>query len=682
MKGDNSRDTFLREKHYRTLRMQQGRVQVDADWNELADIQESLLTGVASDLIGGSAGVGIPAIPISSPPPPNQGPFAITVAPGNANLQIQPGRYYVEGVLAELNPPLVGTNYLFTAQPDLPLGSPTNPAFLPQVSGTQLVYLDVWQRHITAIEDPSIREVALGGPDTATRTQTVAQVKLLSAPGGTCGSSIPAFDQLVKPTTPGQLAAQAIAPVNASTPCDVGTGGGFTGLENQLYRVEIHQGGNVPGTVTYKWSRDNGSILSAISATALPPTLLNPIIVLLAAPTDDAHGFAIGQWVELLDDKIELQGRSGVMVKLINVDGVNLTFDVNNVFNPDGTRVTIASPPSSPPNSLTIGGIDLTAHPKVRRWDQSLGVTTGSLTVPATNSFVDLENGVQVRFLSPGTYRTGDYWLIPARTAIGSTSGVDWPTDPVGSPPVAVPRLVAPRGIVHRYARLAMVDFTAGVYTLLADCRRRLPALSTLSSDDVAFTPIPFTVQIPGPPAPQTVTAALQLLGSRIANTRVRASVVSTASISISSTSATTNPTPLTGMSLPNLTFTQTDVNGRVPVLVRFYMGGVNPTRSGTVLNEAEAEFFLMMTPLASPGTPVQIATIQEVYFLASVGAFETHEVRLERLLTGPTNGLLPGTYSFSVNWSIRSNQQPGAGTLTLTGSSSSSTRELIVMEM
>ncbi len=42
-----------------------------------------------------------------------------------------------------------------------------------------LVYLDVWQRHITSLDDQRIREVALAGPDTTTRIQTLWQVKIL-----------------------------------------------------------------------------------------------------------------------------------------------------------------------------------------------------------------------------------------------------------------------------------------------------------------------------------------------------------------------------------------------------------------------------------------------------------------------------------------------------------------------
>ena len=47
-----------------------------------------------------------------------------------------------------------------------------------------LVYLDVWQRHVTVLDDRLLREVALGGPDTTTRIKTVWQVKALPLAGG------------------------------------------------------------------------------------------------------------------------------------------------------------------------------------------------------------------------------------------------------------------------------------------------------------------------------------------------------------------------------------------------------------------------------------------------------------------------------------------------------------------
>src|SRR5262249_38678162 len=48
----------------------------------------------------------------------------------------------------------------------------------PNADNIFLAYLDVWQRQITVLDDPSIRDVALGGADIAQRSQTLWQVKV------------------------------------------------------------------------------------------------------------------------------------------------------------------------------------------------------------------------------------------------------------------------------------------------------------------------------------------------------------------------------------------------------------------------------------------------------------------------------------------------------------------------
>ena len=106
-----------------------------------------------------------------------------------------------------------------------------------------IAYLDVWQRHITALEDDGIREVALGGPDTATRTKTLWQVKLLGpfpAPL-TCVSEPALWKDLSDNTQNGKLSARAEESTEADGPCVVPPGAGYRRLENQLYRVEIHE---------------------------------------------------------------------------------------------------------------------------------------------------------------------------------------------------------------------------------------------------------------------------------------------------------------------------------------------------------------------------------------------------------------------------------------------------------
>ena len=73
----------------------------------------------------------------------------------------------------------------YRTQPDYPV--PADALLGSAAAGTYQVYVDVWERAITYLEDDNIREVALGGPDTAARAKVVWQVKLTGpVPAGTC----------------------------------------------------------------------------------------------------------------------------------------------------------------------------------------------------------------------------------------------------------------------------------------------------------------------------------------------------------------------------------------------------------------------------------------------------------------------------------------------------------------
>ena len=56
MQGDFSRLTFDPGKQYRAVHMQQGRVQLDADWNEQVDIFNYALETQIRDLVGLAGG--------------------------------------------------------------------------------------------------------------------------------------------------------------------------------------------------------------------------------------------------------------------------------------------------------------------------------------------------------------------------------------------------------------------------------------------------------------------------------------------------------------------------------------------------------------------------------------------------------------------------------------------------
>lgn len=441
MKADLSRNTFSSTKHFHDVRLQQGRVQLDADWNEQIDIAAHRVETETVDVVGPcGAPVGDPAFDIatavSALPSAQQAAATALGALAAGDFFLTAGRFYAHGILCENEAPVK-----FSGQPDLPNCNPISS------SGLYLVYLDVWPRLLTYLDDPSIREVALNGPDTAVRLKTVWQVKLVNvgATGTTpdCSADYPAYDSAIAAPT-GMLSAQAEPGGTSTTPCIIAPGAGYRSLENQLYRVEVHQPGS-DGTATFKWSREDGAVVAQWK-----PTTSANIIQLQQTPPDDALGFATGQWVEITDDNNDLNGQPGLLVKISNVATPNLTLDLG---------------------AQSLAGFTL--NPKMRRWDSgdSSGATSGDITI-TTGGWIDLENGVQVEFAA-GTYRTGDYWLIPARTSI---PGIEWPTDGSGNP---IPSL--PHGIPHVYCQLGFVDFNGTTITP-TECRLLFPPLTAIQS--------------------------------------------------------------------------------------------------------------------------------------------------------------------------------------------------------
>lgn len=447
MKGDFTRLTFKPQQHYSSVRMQQGRVQLDSDWNEQLDITAHRIETESGDTLGPcaaplhAAAFGIVTDPTTLPPEEQARLTALGQIPLAAgDFLLTAGRFYADGILVEneLTVP-------FSAQPDQFGVAPIAGA------GTYLAYLDVWQRHLTALEAPDIREVALGGPDTATRTRTIWQVKLLPVASGTnCLSDLEDWQTLLAGSS-GQLAARARPEEAASGPCIVPPSSGYRGLQNQLYRVEIHQPGNV-NAATYKWSRENGSLVFAIEEfVGNQPTAE---LRLRSLGRDDELGLHPGDWVEVLDDENEAAFTPGTLARILEVDEGDLVITL----------------------SQNVTGFDLERHPKVRRWDSA-----GELAVaipPANGGWLALEEGVEIHF-SAGSFHTGDYWLIPARTILGNptltqTGGIEWPADALGDP-----LAISPQGILHHYCRLAVLAFDETGLTV-TDCRPLFPPLTEL----------------------------------------------------------------------------------------------------------------------------------------------------------------------------------------------------------
>lgn len=449
MKGDFTRDTFDALRHFSRVLMQQGRVQLDADFNEQAAILWHYLRTLATDLIG----------PHGGPKGDNLG-FEISFPEGNdGNFTIGKGRYYVDGILCENeteNLKYLDQEYLR----DLPNAEKTSR--LPSQSKNYYAYLDVWEGHITHVQTDSIREVALGGPDTCSRAQVVWQVKLFEPttsrdnqlPCQQAENWVKALPNLSKVALKARVRP---APGDANA-CSIPPESRYRGLENQLYRIEIHRGGKagtsdaVTSLATFKWSRDNGSVVFPIVRQE------GSVVTVESLGRDQRTSLQIGDWVEIMDDGRELRGEPGILAQVDAVDLVEMT-------------VTLKQPS---------GGIwpayneEICNHPLLRRWDHraiaGMAMSDGAILIRESNQpddgWIEIEDGIEVQFQPPSNgnpdnvYRTGDYWLVPARVATGK---IEWPCEPDDESPKAL----LPHGIEHHYAPLAVIRDRA----VAGDCR-------------------------------------------------------------------------------------------------------------------------------------------------------------------------------------------------------------------
>ena len=479
MAFDSSRFTFNAWNDFLGVVMQQGRVQTDADWNEwLTEFARRIQAGTM-DTIGRAV------YPATTPNAFKINAF--TDATGQ-HLTIGAGRMYVDGLmvenhgptpgtwdpaLAELSgapqppPPSAAAMYLdYTAQPYLRL------ATLPTTGGPFLAYLDVWKRAVTYLEYPDLVDKAIG-VDTTGRIQMVWQVKLLDlqgAPGITCDSTIQDWDNLIQPS--GARLTTAVVQNADGGPCCLSPATGYTGQENQLYRVEIHQAGassgNAPPVATFKWSNNNASVITGVTAITGATTSK---LTVMSTGRDEVLSFKAGDWIEITDDYLELNGLPGELHRIA-------TNGVSKALKTIALQDTVSSD-----FATRMGKGDF--HTRICKWDQSgkvyqtdgVNLTEwfdldavngpGDIPVPPVGTMLVLENGVTVQFsLDPagGNFKTGDFWTFAARTADGSV-------EPLKNAP--------PMGIHHHYTRLSIVNFP----TNASDCRTPWPPPTTAEGD-------------------------------------------------------------------------------------------------------------------------------------------------------------------------------------------------------
>jgi len=239
MKTQISRDSFHPEQRYSGVYLQQGRMILDADWNELSDIEKARLVDALRDAIAGGA--------------PRVGGLKVFADPaGSVNIRIQPGALYVEGVPARLD---ASAPLPVNAQPDYPIQA--------DYSGQNLkLYADVWERSVSALEQSALLDAGLHGADTATRSQTMLQVKW-------CANTLDPLNEAANPAigdAPLTLKLRLIA--SSGDTCDPCASQVKVDerIGNYLFRVEVHHYEPATQWLTLKWSRDNGAEACAVAA--------------------------------------------------------------------------------------------------------------------------------------------------------------------------------------------------------------------------------------------------------------------------------------------------------------------------------------------------------------------------------------------------------------------------------
>ncbi|MET0309923.1 MAG: DUF6519 domain-containing protein [Sphingomonas sp.] len=448
MKGDFSRDTYHAGSHYSRVMMQQGRVQLDSDWNEQTAILLGYMRALTRDVFGPAAGpaaeCGFQIVTSESRDSLSKEVAAQVDAflksekgdLGDDDMLILPGRYYVGGLPVEAGDPI-----RYRAQSGFPFGEAPVDSLRQR---NWLAYLDVWEEYVSADQDPAIRDVALGGIDTCGRARIRWQVRLLLDI-----KDRSEFDALTATGT-GRLRARANPTEDADELCSITPDARYRGAENQLYRVEIQTGGKAEekgSGATFKWSRDNAAITFPILSST------GNRLSLAHLGRDEASTLIEGDWVELVDDAT---GSAGLLAQVSKVERDDLRVELSLA---DGA-----------PNLPAYASADAAAgHALLRRWDHAGDPKKAGGALPIIEGAeIELEDGIKVTFETGGNYRAGEYWMIPARVATGD---VEWPGAPDN------PQFQLPQGPRHYYAPLAMRSLLATGAPDFADLRCRIARL-------------------------------------------------------------------------------------------------------------------------------------------------------------------------------------------------------------
>jgi hypothetical protein len=443
MATDVARLSFDPARLYRGVVPQQGRVSLEAETNEQRTIDTEEQRAQVIDIVGPTG-------------TPDDG-YAVSAGTG-FELTIGPGTMYVGGWRVELDEKIGDFH-----QPDWLDRGPG-----AKETGREHVLLLVRETDVTAVEDPALYEVALGGPDGAARTRLLQRIIRTETDGATCAQAMAEdakrwLDEGLRHdpetaalTSDSRLLVTWEADPAPASPCEPTSTGGYLGAENQLLRVQLTRIAQ-DGRFDLLWGFDDASFLYRVT----PDASANPVLTLDRSPIDDFHRPRAGQAVQALRATAELASTDGEVEGYVAALAGEVAV-LTAPYDPDLKTVTFPAPL---PSAYT----DPDENPQLylRVWEEH--ITDAEPGQPITLG----STGVQVTVTADGggNLHVDDFWCIGVR-----------PSTPTAVYPARLLRTPQPPDGPRQWvAPLAVIEWRdRGELDVLEDCRNPFQPLTEL----------------------------------------------------------------------------------------------------------------------------------------------------------------------------------------------------------
>ncbi|UCD63151.1 MAG: right-handed parallel beta-helix repeat-containing protein, partial [Candidatus Zixiibacteriota bacterium] len=440
MLGDFSNWRFRKFDNFNGVLHQQGRVLTDVDYTDAERICLHWQGEAARDIIGAR----VAAVPAADPDGFRIEGARVESVGGKekVELSVTPGRVWADGLLTYLagdpdssktpvdrratyyGPPVQSPGYDTTS-----IGDDVRDA----------VILELSHEEMNAFQWPErLLEPALGDLDTTERIHTAFAFRLYRLGAGeTCRSIISQIQDT--DDWKGHLTVTLPPQTTVGGDCPVEQGGGYTGFEHHLYRIEIAHV-NEGTEPHFKWSQFNGGLVGRGKFIASDHT---------CEITGNRPAILNSGLTNFYLEAVELDQSTGRW---------NVSFGTDATLNAQNVLVL-----TDPPTCGQFPAGDKSIF--IRLWN---GIAPISSFTAAGGTV--LRDSIHLEFDAPDgvNYRPGDYWTFTVRA--GESSG---PTLVDDEPP---------QGIFHHRVSLGEIHWTndkdTSVSGSISDCRRRFRPLT------------------------------------------------------------------------------------------------------------------------------------------------------------------------------------------------------------